>query len=312
VNISEQARKLIKDQQIEWELARKNYAGLRSVKSRTLAFDGFDIQVQFNPERIISSAAKVDAKSIEARPCFLCHKNLPKEQRGIPILDKYLILVNPFPIFPEHLTIPHLEHIEQAIKNKFSDMLEVSRLLEDFTVFYNGPKCGASAPDHFHFQAGIKRFMPIEGDYKKGLFFHDSKLVDGVEVIRWTDYKRTIITYSGREKLPLIKQFDQLFRALKEFQPKESEPMLNILCSHYNGRWHIHIFPRKLHRPWQYFEEGDKQIVLSPASVDMGGVLITPREADYEKLTMGDASDIFEQVCLDEDTFDQVFREIYK
>ena len=175
MNISRQARKLINDQQNEWELAGKNYAGLKSVKVRTLAFDGFDMLVQFNPERIRSSAAKVDAKSIEARPCFLCQKNLPKEQRGIPVLDKYLILVNPFPIFPEHLTIPHFNHIDQRIENKFEEMLEMARLLEDFTIFYNGPKCGASAPDHFHFQAGIKRFMPIERDYKKGSFFHEVK-----------------------------------------------------------------------------------------------------------------------------------------
>jgi hypothetical protein len=310
-NISEQARKLVKDQQKEWELAGKNYAGLASVKTRTLAFDGFDMLVQFNPERIRSSAAKVDAKSIEARPCFLCQKNLPKEQRGIPVLDKYLILVNPFPIFPEHLTIPHKDHIDQTIEGKFGDMLELSKLLEDFTVFYNGPKCGASAPDHFHFQAGIKRFMPIERDYKKGLFFQDSKEIDGVEVIRWSGYKRTILTLSGTEKELLILEFERLFSLLKELQPEEAEPMLNILCSHYGRRWHIHIFPRKLHRPWQYFEEGAKQILLSPASVDMGGVLITPREEDFKKLSMADAQDIFEQVCLDEGTFDQVLAGIY-
>jgi hypothetical protein len=109
----------------------------------------------------------------------------------------------------------------------------------------------------------------------------------------------------------LILEFERLFSLLKELQPEEAEPMLNILCSHYGRRWHIHIFPRKLHRPWQYFEEGAKQILLSPASVDMGGVLITPREEDFKKLSMADAQDIFEQVCLDEGTFDQVLAGIY-
>jgi ATP adenylyltransferase/5',5'''-P-1,P-4-tetraphosphate phosphorylase II len=302
-NISEQARKLIKDQQSEWELAGKNYAGLKSVRTKTLAFDGFDMLVQFNPERIISSAAKVDAKSIEARPCFLCRENLPKQQRGIQVLDKYLVLVNPFPIFPEHLTIPHLEHTDQAIEGKFADMLDISRMLEDFTVFYNGPKCGASAPDHFHFQAGIKRFMPIERDYRKGTFFHSAKIINEIEIIKWTDYLRTLITFSGRDSDRLNMEFERLFSALKALNPNESEPMLNILCSYYSGRWHVHIFPRKLHRPWQYFEEGEKQILLSPASVDMGGVLVTPREEDFNKLTMDDAHDIFNQVCLDEESF---------
>jgi hypothetical protein len=204
-----------------------------------------------------------------------------------------------------------LHHTEQLIGGKFEDMLEVSKLLGDFTVFYNGPKCGASAPDHFHFQAGIKRFMPIEMDYKKGLFFHDSKVRDGVEIIRWSDYLRTILTFSGRDKQPLVHEFGNVYRALKELQPEETEPMLNILCSHYNNRWHVHVFPRKLHRPWQYFEEGNKQILLSPASVDMGGVLITPRVEDFNKLTMADAQDIFEQVCMDEAAFVHVIDKVY-
>lgn len=310
-NISEEARKLIKDQQFEWELARKNYAGLSSVKTRKLAFDGFEMVVQFNPERIRSSAAKVDKKSIEARPCFLCEKNLPSEQRGIKVLDKYLVLVNPFPIFPEHLTIPQLQHIDQKIEGKFGDMLEISSMLEEFTVFYNGPKCGASAPDHFHFQAGIRRFMPIEFDYRKGLFFYDSWMKNDIEIIQWSDYLRTILTLSGRNKEALINEFESIFSLLRESQPDEIEPMLNILCSHYKGRWHVHIFPRKLHRPWQYFEEGEKQILLSPASVDMGGVLITPREEDFNKLTTQDAQDIFEQVCLDELAFNRIRMKLY-
>jgi ATP adenylyltransferase/5',5'''-P-1,P-4-tetraphosphate phosphorylase II len=308
MNISEQARQLIKEQQQEWELARNNYAGLKNVKSRKLAFDGFDMVVQFNPERIRSSAAKVDAKSIEARPCFLCEQNRPKEQRGILLLDHYHILVNPFPIFPEHLTIPHLDHTDQLIEGKFGDMLDIAKALEDFTVFYNGPKCGASAPDHFHFQAGIKRFMPIERDYRNGSFFHYSKSVGTVDIIKWTDYLRTILTFSARDNDQIISLFSKLFVELKALQPEEAEPMLNILASFQGSRWTVHIFPRQLHRPWQYFEKGEKQILLSPASVDMGGVLITPREEDYDKISMKDTEDIFRQVCLDDQRFEEIIQ----
>lgn len=311
MNISDQARQLIKDQQNEWELAKDNYAGLKNVKTRKLAFDGFDMVVQFNPERIRSSAAKVDIKSIEARPCFLCQKNLPKEQRGISVLEQYIILVNPFPIFPEHLTIPHVDHTDQLIEGKLEDMLDMAKLLEDFTVFYNGPKCGASAPDHFHFQAGIKRFMPIERDYRNGSFFHGAKSINGVDVIKWTDYIRSILTISGRDKNQIIKIFNTLFDELKNLQPDKSEPMLNILASFQGSRWTMHVFPRKLHRPWQYFKEGEKQILLSPASVDMGGVLIMPREEDYHKISMKDAQDIFEQVCLDDSAFNKIIQKIY-
>jgi len=310
MNISEQARQLIKDQQNEWELVRKNYAGLKKVKTRKLAFDGFDMVVQFNPERIRSSAAKVDTKSIEARPCFLCQQNLPKEQKSLPVLDNYLILVNPFPIFPEHLTVPHVKHTDQLIEKKFGDMLELAKILEDFSVFYNGPKCGASAPDHFHFQAGIKRFMPIERDYKNGSFFHFSKSVNGIELIKWTDYIRTVLTFSGRDSDKITSLFNSLFHELKKLQEDEAEPMVNILASYYGSRWTVHVFPRQLHRPWQYFEAGEKQIILSPASVDMGGVLITPREEDFKKLTMNDTQNIFEQVCLEESAFEEIIAHI--
>jgi ATP adenylyltransferase/5',5'''-P-1,P-4-tetraphosphate phosphorylase II len=311
MNISEQARQLIKEQQQEWELARNNYAGLKNVKSRKLAFDGFDMVVQFNPERIRSSAAKVDAKSIESRPCFLCQQNRPKEQRGILLLDHYQILVNPFPIFPEHLTIPHLKHTDQLIEGKFHDMLDIAKALEDFTVFYNGPKCGASAPDHIHFQAGIKRFMPIERDYRNGSFFHYSKSVNNVDIIKWTDYLRTILTFSGRDKDQITSLFGKLFGKLKVLQPEEAEPMLNILVSFQRSRWTVHIFPRQLHRPWQYFEEGEKQILLSPASVDMGGVLITPRKEDYDKISMKDTEDIFRQVCLNDEHFEEIIQSLF-
>ncbi len=274
-----------------------------------MAYDGFDMEVQFNPGRIRSSAAKVDARSIEARPCFLCQKNLPKEQRGIPVLGHYLILVNPFPIFPEHLTIPHLSHIDQSIEDKFMDMLELSEVLEDFTLFYNGPKCGASAPDHFHFQAGIKGFLPIEKDYKKSPFHHKVKAINGIDIIRWTDYLRTMLTFSGKDKKQLVSNFELLFDKLKKLQPEESEPMLNILASWEADSWTVHIFPRKLHRPWQFFEKDEKQILLSPASVDMGGMLITPREEDFDKISMNDVRDIFNQVCLEEKKFEDIITE---
>lgn len=311
MNISAQARQLIIDQQGEWALARNNYAGLKKVNVRTLPFEGFDLSIQFNPERIRSSAAKVDAKSIQARPCFLCQNNLPKEQRGIPVLNHYQVLVNPFPIFPEHLTIPHLKHIDQRIEDKFMDMLELSEVLDDFAIFYNGPLCGASAPDHFHFQAGIKGFLPIENDYKNGLFVREVKNLNGVDIITWSaNYLRTMLTFSGRDKQQLVSKFNILLTELKKLQPKESEPMLNILSSWDEGSWTIHLFPRQLHRPWQFFEVGEKQILFSPASVDMGGVLITPRAEDFDKISSEDVEDIFKQICLDEKQFEKLIERI--
>lgn len=153
---------LLTGQLASWETARNNYAALSGVRVKELNVNGILYKVQFNPARIVSSGAKVDAKSILERKCFLCPANLPPVQKGIPFGGHYNILVNPFPIFPRHLTVPELAHTPQRIATRFTDMLELAEALTDYTIFYNGPKCGASAPDHAHFQAGNKGFMPIE------------------------------------------------------------------------------------------------------------------------------------------------------
>ena len=147
--------KLFSDQLSSWELAKNNYTALSQVKVKELDVNGTHYKVQFNPARIVSSAAKVDTKSIQERKCFLCPANLPAVQRGLPFKENYQILVNPFPIFPKHLTVPALEHVDQRIKNRFGDMLDLATYAQDYVVFYNGPKCGASAPDHVHFQLVI-------------------------------------------------------------------------------------------------------------------------------------------------------------
>jgi len=149
--LNTETKSLFREQVANWELARANYAGLKTVKTKVFSFDDFEIKVQFNPARIVSSGAKMDAKTIAERPCFLCAENRPAEQQGVDA-GNYTVLVNPFPIFPEHFTIPRKEHTDQQIKPYFSDMLELAEALDDYLVFYNGPKCGASAPDHIHFK----------------------------------------------------------------------------------------------------------------------------------------------------------------
>ncbi len=305
-DFSKAARQLIAEQRKEWPLAKANYEGLKKVKTKVLTAGGFALKVQFNPERIKSSAAKVDKESIAARPCFLCSRNLPSEQRGLPFHEKYTILVNPFPIFSEHLTIPHVDHVEQRIAGRFGDLLTLAEALEDFVVFYNGPKCGASAPDHFHFQAGIKGLMPIENDFSSKRFTRASKVDEGLAVHRWTGYGRSLLTLTGKNREKLMAKFHEFLTVFSAMQQEEPEPMLNILCYVENGEWVVHLFPRKKHRPRQYFEEGDKQILLSPASVDLGGVLITPREEDFKKIEAEDIFDIFWQVCVHQDDLDKL------
>lgn len=299
MELSKEARELIRQQVGEWDLAARNYKSLDEVKVKSFDFGDYRISVQFNPARIVSSAAKVDALSIEARPCFLCQKNLPAVQRGLRFDDHYLILVNPFPIFPEHLTIPHQAHTDQRIAGNFESMLGLAAGLTDFVIFYNGPKCGASAPDHLHFQAGLKGFLQIEEDFSKHNCCRKVRSEDAVTIYHWPGYQRGVITLKSSDKTALASIFNQIYNKLHIMQPDQAEPLLNILASFDRDEWLVHIFPRILHRPAQYFETGDRQILLSPASVDMGGVLITPRREDFMRISAPDITDIFSQVCMD-------------
>ena len=293
----------------DWPLATGNYSGLEKVEEREFQFDGFKIKVQFNPERIRSSAAKVDQKSIENRACFLCLDKLPKEQGGIAQGDDFVILVNPFPIIPQHFTIPKIDHVDQNFEENVSGMLSLAKSMVGYTLFYNGPKCGASAPDHMHFQAGNKDFMPVETEYavlkkmQSELLIHSEKF----EMRAFPNYLRKMISIeseSEKEMMKAVSIFHQTFSAM---QPEEKEPMLNVICSFVDGKYIMHLFPRKLHRPSQYFAEGDQQLLISPASVDFGGVFITPRREDFEKITSDDIIDIFKQVSVD----DVFFKELY-
>lgn len=307
---SEKVNDLFSDQLIEWDLARVNYTQLEKVRTRKINFGSFEILVQFNPGRIISTSAKVDTKSIEARKCFLCSKNRPSQQRGITFKKNFTVLVNPYPIFTRHLTIPEKLHADQRILRNFCTMLNLAKAIPDFLVFYNGPQCGASAPDHFHFQAGNRGFLPIETDFTSRKFTTLMSYRSGVEIWHWSGYLRGIVTLRGSDKEKLERIFNLFFEKFSAFQPEKPEPMINILAYFNPEGWVIHLIPRKLHRPTQFFKVGFKQILISPASVDLGGVIITPREEDYNQISALDIADIFNQVCINEHEITGFFSEM--
>lgn len=290
-------RELFRSQLEKWELARTNYKALEKVKSRDFSFGDFSIRVQFNPARILSSAAKVDAKSIQERKCFLCPQNLPVEQEGIPFGTDYQILVNPYPIFPEHFTIPTYSHVDQLIVNRYGDMLDLAKCLGEYTLFYNGPKCGASAPDHAHFQAGIKGFLPIEKEVRKlkrGELLFQS---DALNVYFIKDYLRNGFLLEAESEEDSIEYFQRIYNLL-EIKDGDKEPMMNILCWYEEDKYYSCIFPREKHRPDCFFAEGDDNLLISPAAVDLGGVFITPLEKDYDKITAKDIEAILKEICI--------------
>jgi len=239
----------------------------------------------------------VDTKSIAERKCFLCSTNRPTEQEGIQ-LEQYSILVNPFPIFPEHFTIVHNQHLPQQIKPFFNDLLSFAEKLSDYVLFYNGPKCGASAPDHLHFQAGTKSFLPLLTDYEKLkqkntiCFFKNTTC----EVYLLDNYLRTVICIESNDKFSANDYFLQLYDDLQGTSLEE--PMMNIVCNFQDNKWFTFIFPREQFRPWQYHAEEPNQLMVSPATVEMSGVFITPIESHFQKIKGDDIISIFEQISM--------------
>ena len=303
-NLNDIVSSLFHEQVSNWELARVNYEGLNTVRTKTFSFGDFAMNVQFNPARIVSSGAKMDAKTIAARKCFLCTENLPAEQKGVDA-GNYTILVNPFPIFPQHFTIPRKEHIDQQIKPYFAEMLELAEALDDYAVFYNGPRCGASAPDHMHFQAGTKDFLPVITDYKRMKPTHATIIDEGMnyQLYQLNDYCRTVYCIESDSIESAQSLFENLYTKwqvlpnLSLILSKEEgiEPMMNIVCSFEDGIWYTFLFPRKAFRPWQFTAEGEKQLMVSPATVELSGIFITPIESHFDRITKDDVISILEQ-----------------
>jgi ATP adenylyltransferase/5',5'''-P-1,P-4-tetraphosphate phosphorylase II len=297
VSINPQIKELFNGQLSSWPLARTNFEGLKTVRTKSFAFGDYEVRVQFNPARIVSSGAKVDAKTIAERKCFLCATNRPAEQKSVDFGD-YEILVNPFPIFPEHFTIPHKEHIPQQIKPYFADMLRLAQAMDDYLVFYNGPQCGASAPDHLHFQAGTKDFLPLVNDYKRLKDTHTDLLVtnEKMQLFQMKNYGRSVYIIESSDIDSTQDAFEKLYSHFSNGET--AEPMMNIVCLFENDKWSTFVLPRKAFRPWQYTAEDDKQLLISPATVEMCGVFITPIESHFDRITQKDVESILEQVSF--------------
>ena len=288
----------------EWKFARRNFEALRQVETKTFDLDGFSVRVQFNPARIVSSAAKVDAASVGARKCFLCAENQPPEQRGLPCGNGYRILVNPYPIFDRHFTIPAEEHVLQSIGDRYGDMLDMARSFDGEVVFYNGPRCGASAPDHAHFQAVGKGAMPLESEI--GRFATEQVYGEaGAAVYAIRGCLRNGFAIRSADPRAASACFRKLYGAL-DVSPGDPEPMMNVLTWYGAGEWTSCVFPRRKHRPACFYAGGADKLLISPAAVDLAGVLIVPREEDFLKITAGDIHMIFNEVCVDEETLQRI------
>jgi Domain of unknown function (DUF4922) len=298
---------LFNSQLNSWEYMKKNYETLKNVQTKSFWFDGFKLKVQFNPVRIKSTSADVDEKSVKNRECFLCIENLPVEQKGIKIREEFILLCNPFPIFLQHFTISLLNHKPQRISESFGELLALTKLLSPgYTLVYNGPACGASAPDHLHFQAGTKNFMPIENDIQQ-LKNDFGRIVQEEELITTSfieDGLRKMILIEAADLRKIEKSFGKIFEEYGKLSKAGPEPMLNLIST-FNGEfgWSVIIFLRSKHRPECFFKEDPQKILISPAAIDLGGVVVSPREEDFVRIDKDILNQIFKEVSLDQEIF---------
>ena len=280
------------DQQLmDWELARNNYEALSRVRVKNFLFDGFNIEVQFNPERIRSTTAPVQIPADTVRPdCFLCESNLPAEQKQIRWKDSWLILCNPYPVFSKHLTIASGKHIPQALFPSLDDFLSLAEVLPGFVVFYNGANCGASAPMHLHFQAGIKSEFPLYSDYNsvRERYGGIISAENNCELIRIADGIRRFYAIESSDKASVLRFFTDKYAG--------TEPDINVLSWVDRGKWIVCVFERKAHRPSCYYEPEETRLLVSPASVEMAGKVILPELSGFERIVQSDLKKIFAEV----------------
>lgn len=275
---------ILQEQLQEWPAAREAFNNLEKVETRVLSSSG--LALQHNPARIISTTAKIKPAEIASRSCFLCEDCRPKEQRSIPLDDKFYLLVNPYPILREHYCVVSREHRPQLFKDCYKEMLDIaSRLEPGYMIFYNGPRSGASAPDHLHMQIGRSEGIPLVDKLRE----NEPPVTDEPVTIQPFGFPVIIIKGNDPEKL-----WDYV--SGMTIYDGESEPRMNVLSINRNGQVITAIIPRSKHRPDCYYADEMGKIMVSPGAVDMFGLVITPRKEDFESLTEKQVLDIYRQV----------------
>jgi hypothetical protein len=287
----DKVERLFEQQIAEWPLLSQGIEGLSRARTRSIRISWYDVFVRHIPHRLGSSTARVDKASIEKRPCFLCHGNRPGEQRGIELDDEFSAYCNPFPILDRHLTIIHRDHRPQLIGDHLRSMLSFSEALPGYFILYNGPECGASAPDHLHFQACSRTFFPVESD---------TEALPGPTI---EDYGRRVLLFRDNAADRLAARVSASLAALRQVTARSPEPMLNIAAFREKDLWTVFVFPRGKHRPTVY-DSGE--LTVSPGTIDLCGIIVVPVEKDFTKINAGDIQTIFEEVTLPQNQFDHV------
>ncbi len=297
-NLATRVAALIQQQLATWPMLRNATQSLEQVQYKELNVNGSRVLAQFNPARIISTAAKVDTASIQARPCFLCAENLPMEEKGVPFGENYVVLCNPFPVLKDHLVISERRHTPQAIAPRIDDLLDLTAALgSEYFTLYNGPACGASAPDHHHFQAcssaGIPLFDEINHWPRTAILQQDD-----LEVFTLTDYRVKILVASGKKIDTIAAWFEKNLSSLAKETVAGVEPMLNLVATYNSQKLTLYLFPRGKHRPSCYYAEGEQKLTISPAGIDLTGILVVPDPHHFARLRALDVEQIYSEITV--------------
>ena len=286
-----------------WDEIRQRYEALKHVGLKQLGHR----QLQYNPARMVSTGAQIDRQTIAQRACFLCEKNRPEEQLTIDLGDDFELMVNPFPVLPIHFTIVRKTHVPQTILENYTEIHRLLELFPELFVFYNGPMSGASAPDHMHFQAGIGQELPLMTVLRK-LEKEQQVLIkqengSSLSMFNSASFKAFVIKSKAQETEMTL--FKQLYAAMP-VREGEKEPRMNIVAWRDGSEDVIVVLPRDNHRPACYFEEGDRKMVISPGALDMAGLIITPREEDFNRMSEDKLISILKEVSIKEKDMENI------
>ncbi len=289
-----------------WSALASACRDLAGAQVRDLSCENYKVTLQYNPARAVSGSAAVDPESIRKRPCFLCTVNRPTDQHALLYRNDYLILCNPAPIFDRHFTVVTLKHQPQDIMSSLSWLLQLATdASPDYTVLYNGPACGASAPDHLHFQMIPSDTLPF---LKKLTKLPPVKVGATVQIYAGKGFDRAVVVLASEDTEALKEQFIHLLKSAQEVFTINDEPPVNVFCDHNKGCLRLTVFLRRKHRPDAYYAEGEGRIFVSPGAIDMAGVIITPQLKDYERLDCSTVQNIYREVSLNEETLDKIIR----
>ncbi len=292
LRLPERIDDLLKHQRKHWRQFGEGETALGTMRSKQFVRAGARIVVQSNPGRRASVHAKVNPDSVSRRPCFLCAENIPPDERGLGY-DDLILLPNPHPILPRHLTVPARDHLPQKLVGRVETFVDLAAAIgSDMLVLYNGARCGASAPDHFHFQACSAVGVPLLEEVT------EKTVTDEITPI--TSFSRRALVFKSSDARRTVALINTSLETLSSFENDGEEPLFNMISVYRSGFFMVYLFPRAKHRPDCYFATGDSRISVSPGSLEMAGIVVVADPEHYERVDELTVLAIFDEVTVEE------------